>query len=182
VGALPFPPGYARALYPTPYLCHYNTPDRRSAHALCRIDCVAKALLTDETDQFTLYYRNDPAPSIVTVFEYDTEGDGADGGGDVAIDVSGDVTAEEVAVTTAAAIFAAAGFNLAPTVVGASVFVYHGFPGRVLPATEAVDDETFRLLNLELGRCGDEYLPLRWGLLRGFAADPDTQEGEAPPV
>lgn len=113
--------------------------------AVGRIQCVAKALLVDNTDNFTI---DDGEGNNIT-FYYDVDGLG--GGTGTAIDVSGDTTAADVATTTAGVLNASA-LNITFTPNGDVVDAIHNTvnsPATNVAMTEAVQDPGFSVVGME---------------------------------
>lgn len=114
--------------------------------AVGRITCVAKALLqTDDSDDFTI----DDGEGNVITFYYDTDGLG--GGVGTAINVSGDTTANDVAISTQAAI-AGSALNITATVNGDFVDLVHNTPNSAptnVAIVESVTEATFLVEGME---------------------------------
>lgn len=110
-------------------------------HAQGSITVVEQANLVDGGDTFELDDGENPA----VTFEYDVAGDGVSGG-NVAIDVSGDTTADDVRDTTIAAINAASNLDITAADGGPETVLLHndsaGTQGNV-SIVENVDDAGF---------------------------------------
>ncbi len=110
-----------------------------------RINCVAKSLLVDDVDSFTI---DDGEGNIVT-FYYNLDAVG--GGTGTPIDVSGDTSAADVAASTAVAITGSL-LNIAATLNGDGVNLLHNTPNSAatnVQITEAVNDPGFTVRGME---------------------------------
>jgi hypothetical protein len=114
--------------------------------AVGRITCIAKALFdVNDNDTFTI----DDGEGNVVQFYYDTVGDA--GGVGTQINISGDTTANDVAVSTQAAI-AGSALNIAATVNGDFVELVHNTPNSAptnVAIIESVGDPTFLVEGME---------------------------------
>lgn len=162
------PPSYAAALYTNPGPNYYNTPFARGfSRAIQTIQCVGFADLVD-TDYFALTTVVDGATS----FEFDVSNNGVIGG---RVDIGpfgGAETPEEVADLVDTAIVLTAGLHVYVEHLGAGLLIVrHAAAGETYPASDHVADAGFVITDRSLGSDGDGWVPVRWGLSRGFAAD-----------